>query len=159
MILGLPPIHFLSFMFVISWLLFVFDTLDSFSLIKCFANNIHMLWIPSVYAPSEHIGPNRIVTMWEPSIHISVRQPIFISCISSSMLPLYIHISHSYMAQLLALTGTNTPFLWPLARYLKLWVAHSPGMPGTFSPHRGLAILACITARAWSTCRDACRGR
>ena len=48
------------------------------------------------------------------------------------------------------------PFPWPLARYVKLWVAHAPGMPGTFS-HCGLAIPTCITARAWRTCRDACR--
>ena len=51
----------------------------------------------------------------------------------------------------------------PLARYVKLWVAHAPGMPGTFSPpadfkgSRWLAIPACITARALRTCRDACR--
>ena len=38
-------------------------------------------------------------------------------------------------------------------------------MPGTFSPaadfkeNRLLAIPACITARAWRTCRDACRDR
>ena len=38
-------------------------------------------------------------------------------------------------------------------------------MPGTFSPtadfkgNRWLAIPACITARAWRTCRDACRDR
>ena len=44
-------------------------------------------------------------------------------------------------------------------------VAHAPGMPGTFSPaadfkgNRWLAIPACITARAWRTCRDACRDR
>ena len=51
----------------------------------------------------------------------------------------------------------------PLTRYVKLRVAHAPGMPGTFSPDaefkgkRELAIPACITARAWRTCRDACR--
>ena len=28
-----------------------------------------------------------------------------------------------------------------------------------FPRHRGLAILTCITARAWGTCRDACRDR
>ena len=28
-----------------------------------------------------------------------------------------------------------------------------------FPRHRGLAILTCITARAWSTCRDARRDR
>ena len=28
-----------------------------------------------------------------------------------------------------------------------------------FPRHRGLAIPACITARAWRTCRDACRDR
>ena len=44
-------------------------------------------------------------------------------------------------------------------------VAHAPGMPGTFSPaadfkgNRKLAIPTCITARAWRTCRDACRDR
>ena len=51
----------------------------------------------------------------------------------------------------------------PLTRYAKLRVAHAPGMPGTFSHDaefkgkRGLAIPACITARASRTCRDACR--
>ena len=51
----------------------------------------------------------------------------------------------------------------PLTRYVKLQVAHAPGMPGTFSPaadfkgNRKLAIPTCITARAWRTCRDACR--
>ena len=51
----------------------------------------------------------------------------------------------------------------PLTRYAKLRVAHAPGMPGTFSRDadfkikRGLAIPACITARASRTCRDACR--
>ena len=50
----------------------------------------------------------------------------------------------------------------PLARYVKLRVAHAPGMPGAFSPtadfkgNRYLAIPACITARA---SRDACRDR
>ena len=53
----------------------------------------------------------------------------------------------------------------PLTRYAKLQVAHAPGMPGTFSPaadfegNRYLAIPACITARAWRTCCDACRDR
>ena len=53
----------------------------------------------------------------------------------------------------------------PLARYVKLRFAHARGMPGTFPPaadfegNRGLAIPTCITARAWRTCRDACRDR
>ena len=53
----------------------------------------------------------------------------------------------------------------PLTRYVKLRIAHAPGMPGTFSPtadfkgNRYLAIPACITARASRTCRDACRDR
>ena len=53
----------------------------------------------------------------------------------------------------------------PLARYVKIRVAHAPGMPGTFSPAANfkgnyyIAIPACITARAWRTCRDACRDR
>ena len=51
----------------------------------------------------------------------------------------------------------------PLTRYVKLRVAHAPGMPGTFSPatkfkgKRMLMIPACITARASRTCRDVCR--
>ena len=53
----------------------------------------------------------------------------------------------------------------PLARYVKLRVAHAPGMPEMFSPaadfkrNRKLAIPACITSRASRTCRDACRDR
>ena len=55
----------------------------------------------------------------------------------------------------------------PLTRYVKLRVAHAPGMPETFYPaadfkgngNRLPAIPACITARAWRTCRDACRDR
>ena len=53
----------------------------------------------------------------------------------------------------------------PLTRYVKLQVAHAPGMPGTVPPaadFKGnceLAIPACITARASRTCRDACRDR
>ena len=35
-----------------------------------------------------------------------------------------------------------------LARYEKLRVAQAPGMPGTFTRHRGLAMPTCITARA-----------
>ena len=51
----------------------------------------------------------------------------------------------------------------PLTRYVKSRVAHTPGMPGTFSPaiefkgKRELAIPACITERASRTCRDAYR--
>ena len=61
--------------------------------------------------------------------------------------------------------STTVPANGPLTRYVKLQVAHAPGMPGTFSPaadfkeNRLLAIPACITARAWRTCRDACRDR
>ena len=53
----------------------------------------------------------------------------------------------------------------PLIRYVKLWVAHAPGMSGTFSPAADfqgncwIAIPACITASASCTCRDACRDR
>ena len=52
-----------------------------------------------------------------------------------------------------------------LTRYVKLRVAHAPGMPGTFFPaadfkgNRKLAIPACISARASRTCRDSCRDR
>ena len=58
-----------------------------------------------------------------------------------------------------------TNYHGPLTRYVKLQVAHAPGMPGTFSyaadfnGNRYLATPACITARAWRTCRDACRDR
>ena len=51
----------------------------------------------------------------------------------------------------------------PLTRYVKSRVAHALGMPRTFFPavefkgNRELAIPACISARAWRTCRDACR--
>ena len=62
---------------------------------------------------------------------------------------------------------TPRQHLWhgPLTRYVKLRIAHAPGMPGTFSPtadFKGncwLATPACITARASRTCRDACRDR
>ena len=37
----------------------------------------------------------------------------------------------------------------PLAREIKLRVAHAPGMRGTFSPQSRVSDLACITARAW----------
>ena len=53
----------------------------------------------------------------------------------------------------------------PLTCYVKLRVAHAPGMPGTFSPpptskeNHYLGTPACITARASRTCRDACRDR
>ena len=43
----------------------------------------------------------------------------------------------------------------PLARYVKLRVAHAPGFPR----HRRLAIQTCITARVSRTCRDTCRDR
>ena len=45
-----------------------------------------------------------------------------------------------------------------LVRYIKLRVVHAPGREH-FSRHRGLAILTCITALAWRTCRDAFRDR
>ena len=41
---------------------------------------------------------------------------------------------------------------WLAAQPLKLWVAHVPGMPGTFSRQHGLEIPTCITTRAWCTC-------
>ena len=47
----------------------------------------------------------------------------------------------------------------PLARYVKLRVVHTPGMPGTFPRHHGLAIPTRITARVLRACRDACRVR
>ena len=52
----------------------------------------------------------------------------------------------------------------PLTRYVKLRVAHAPGMLETFSPPHRLqrkplvSDPACTTARASRTCPDACRG-
>ena len=52
-----------------------------------------------------------------------------------------------------------------LTRYIELQVAHAPGLsgisssPADFKGNRQSAIPACITARAWRTCRDACRDR
>ena len=56
-------------------------------------------------------------------------------------------------------------FNGPLASYVKLRVAHAPGMPGMFFPasdfkgNQELAIPACITACASRTCCDACQDR
>ena len=41
-----------------------------------------------------------------------------------------------------------------LARYIRLWVAHAPGMPRMFPCNRGLVIPTCTTHL-----RDACRDR
>ena len=51
------------------------------------------------------------------------------------------------------------PLHGPLARYVQLRVPHAPEMPWPFTRHHGLAIPTCITARAWLTCRNACRDR
>ena len=51
---------------------------------------------------------------------------------------------------------------WASYQIRKLWVVHAPGMPGTFSPPKKKSLVsdpACITARAWRTCCDACRDR
>ena len=45
----------------------------------------------------------------------------------------------------------------PLARYVTLRVANARECRERFPHHRGWAIPKCITARAWRTCRDACR--
>ena len=47
----------------------------------------------------------------------------------------------------------------PLARYAKLGVRMRRECRERFPRHRGWAIPTCITARAWRTCRDACRDR
>ena len=52
------------------------------------------------------------------------------------------------------LAGTMDQKLWhryhgPLASYVTLRVAHPLGMRESFPRHRWLAILTCITARAW----------
>ena len=73
---------------------------------------------------------------------------------------------HFYQHGLTFITTCINNYIYgPLTRYVKLQVEHAPGMPGKFSPaavfrgNRYLAIPACITARAWRTCRDACRDR
>ena len=46
----------------------------------------------------------------------------------------------------------NTFVNWPLARYVKLWVAHAPGMSGTFSravSDSGMHHGTCVTLMAW----------
>ena len=47
----------------------------------------------------------------------------------------------------------------PLARHIKLRVRMRRECRERFPRHRGWAIPTCITARAWRTCRDACRDR
>ena len=47
----------------------------------------------------------------------------------------------------------------PLTRYVKLRMRMRRECRERFPRHRGLAIPTCITARAWRTCRDACRDR
>ena len=47
----------------------------------------------------------------------------------------------------------------PLARYVKLRVRMRRECRERFPRHRRWAIPTCITARAWRTCRDACRDR
>ena len=106
----------------------------------------------------------------------------WIKCWIYTSLPLHINICMCMCALMLLglygkVTGTGCELLgWcdqctapdirqqrmlcnePLGRYVRLRVAHAPGMPGTFS-HRGFAIPTCITACASRTCRDACRDR
>ena len=47
----------------------------------------------------------------------------------------------------------------PLARYAKLRVRMRRECRERFPRHCRQVIPTCITARAWRTCRDACRGR
>ena len=65
-------------------------------------------------------------------------------------------------------TGCSNPHCWaegsfhgPLARYVKLWVAHAPGMPGTFSPSPEVSDpdIHHSTCVVWRTFRDACQNR
>ena len=51
-------------------------------------------------------------------------------------------------------TGTVYAFNGQLARYINLWVAHAPGMPGTFSPpplvrYPGMHHVTCATHVPW----------
>ena len=49
---------------------------------------------------------------------------------------------------------------WASCQIRKIASCACAGNAGSISPrHLGLAIPTCITARAWRTCRDACRDR
>ena len=62
----------------------------------------------------------------------------------------------------------DVPGDWPLTRYVKLRVAHSPGMPGTFSRHRiqrkslvsypGMHHSACVMHVPWCMSGSLSRG-
>ena len=89
---------------------------------------------------------NSCYTWWEAMVHaICNEQPSFMLYVVGTQCSCYI--------------GWEVRAHGPLARYVKLRVAHAPGMPGTFSRHRRLAIPAYIRARASRTYRDACRDR
>ena len=96
-----------------------------------------------------------------PYTYISVTNLRIVGYLFDSLRDLW----DGFIPRVLFYTDSTLSANAPLARYVKIRVAHAPGMPGTFSPAANfkrnyyIAIPACITARAWRTCRDACRDR
>ena len=79
-----------------------------------------------------HPWPNLSETMFEKRVHCL--QFYFRAALTQSLITWY--------------PDPLTFVHGPLTRYVKLRVAHSPGMPGTLPRHRRLPIPTCIMARA-----------
>ena len=92
------------------------------------------------------------------SWRLKVHHPMWVVCLSLAWIFPQWLILHTTTIQVVS-QGILFHSHGPLTRYVKSRVAQAPGMPGTFSHHRGLVIPTWITARAWCTCRDACRDR
>ena len=104
-------------------------------------------WLPLATITNTHFcGINLL------NIELSRRQCVMLDWYNSAY-------KHNYMISFDTLSPGSSDINCngPPTRYVKLQVAHAPGMPGTFPRHRGLAISTCIMARAWRTCHDACR--
>ena len=93
---------------------------------------------------------------WIFSDDIKVLRNFFtrLSCCSQDDKRIYNMGQESGMGSVLKFLGSSDRLILlnngPLARYAKLWVAHAPGMPGTFSPpppvsdpdmHHGTCLL------------------
>ena len=121
-----------------------------------FLGKVKLLWLLS----------NKLILIMIATEILSYRQNDTLSALVNNLpkltRPEPIHPCCWYKKLIIDTEGVcYTTVLWlnhgPLARYVKSRVAHAAGMPGTFSPPPRLAIPTCITARAWRTCRDACR--
>ena len=73
----------------------------------------------------------------------------------------WIRSSKTCVNQWVAVAKENTKIIktaWASCQIRKIASCACAGNAGNVFPrHRGLAIPTCITARAWRTCRDACR--